>query len=708
MKQRLLGQLGRRGFFGLTFFVAAGGLAASAHAQIMVMEAAVAAPENQSNLPGFQIPIDDSLATSFSDFERHAGRGDWEKAFRALNEIPVAKRKGMLRAEKGMIVPAAHRIWEAIAELPADGREAFRVFFDAKARNLWKSLEQTKSKPQEATKIARRVFDEYFLTSVGDDAANYLGDAAFEQGDFSEANRYWKANLDHHPNTDLGERRIQVKQALALVQMGRLASFDALRKSLQQQSGQTVQLGGESVDPIPMLRRLREEPPVVAGSSSVSDPEQQPLPEGPFADDTQTAWRLQFLSDQGKQQLDNAVNSNYWYRNGMETWIPPYATAKGRVFCNWFGIVFGLDATTGKLLWRSDKFDKIHGKFSQLPHASANLEQFAVVAGKDTVLALWINPERLNYHREPFRLIAYDAETGKERWNTEKLQPLKEYSFVGEPLILGDEVLATCHKRNESKLQLRSLKLADGTENWTAELGTAQQSQNRRGNQVMPLPQLHRDGQVLHILTNNGALLAFNLAKQQLDWVLKYGTVASGNSNGVFYSGEIDTATLLHSYGVLLEQDGILYAKESDGRVIHTIDPSGPKLLWSRPIAPECVLVGVDADHLYVLGRELMAIDRQTQKLVWARRLPIEGGGLSAVVGPDSVYVSSTRGIYCINRVDGRLQNIFRGEDLGAVGAWIDTVGDRLISVSNTAITAYPLNDSTTDDSQVNTTSSGS
>src|SRR5690606_15137671 len=81
--------------------------------------------------------------------------------------------------------------------------------------------------------------------------------------------------------------------------------------------------------------------------------------------------------------------------------------------------------------------------------------------------------------------------------------------------------------------------------------------------------------------------------------------------------------------------------------------------------------------------------DRESQKLAWARRLPIEGGGLSTVIGDETLYVCSSRGIYCLDRSDGRLQTIFRGEDLGAAGAWIDVVDEKLISITNTAITAY-------------------
>ena len=677
------------------YLLLAVGVCAPVDAQILMVADSPASAEDQKNTPGFQIPVDDSLATSFSDFERHSKRGDWEKAFRSLSEIPAAKRKGMLRAPKGMIVPAGRRIWNSIARLPAEGREAFRVFYDAQARNLWKQVGQPGRKPADDEQTAVRIYEEFFLTTVGDDAANYLGDAAFEQGRFQEADRYWKAVLDHHPSTDLGELRVQVKRALALLQSGQIRQFDALLNSVAQSyPGVTVTLGGEAVDAATFLKANREAwDPASSGKGPQAGTTGRRTPSGPIPERTETAWRLQFLSDHGKEQLNSAVTSNYWYRNGMETWIPPYVVTDGKLVCNWFGIVFAIDGQTGKLQWRSDKFDKIHGQFAQLPHSNANLDQFAVAASGDVVLANWMNPERFNHYREPFRLIAFEGASGKQRWTSEKLEPLKEDSFVGVPLIIGEDAFVTSHKRNESKLVLRSLKLADGAVNWSVELGTAQKTRNQRGNELMPLPALHKEGDTLYVLTNNGALVAVDLKRQQMQWALKSGTVRSGNSDGVFYSGEIDTMTLLHSYGVLKSHNGVLYSKEVGGAAVQAVDPSGPSLLWSRPIAPEAVLVGVDDEKLYLLSRELMAIDLKSQKLVWARRLPIEGGGLNAVLGDDMVYVCSRRGIYCVSRADGRLKSIFRGEDLGAIGAWIDVVGDRLVSISNTAITAYALSE---------------
>ncbi len=687
--RELLGVVARMVYVLFSF----GCLSTLAHAQVIVAaQVGDASDEDEKNLGGFQVQVDDSMATSFKDFERFAARKDWEKAFRAIGEIPSEKRVGMLKAGGGMIVPARTRIWQVVAELPAEGREAFRVFFDAKARELLSHIDADDAEPVADIKIARQVYDEYFLTSVGDDAANLLGDAAFEQGDFRGAERYWRAILDHHPNTELGELRIQVKRAMALLRSGRGRQYAALLKDIEQRfPGETVVLGGTDVDPATFLKSLQSDSGllVVEQDSQAND---VTIAAGSLPAETPTAWRLQYLSDKGKTLMDQSVRSNYWYRNGVETYVPPFTSLGSRLICNWFGIVFAIDTTTGKLLWRSEKFDKLHSQFAQMPHSQTNIEQFAVVAGGDTVLAISLNTERLNNYREPFRLVAYELDTGKERWKSESVGPLKNESFIGQPLILGDNLLVTTHGRNESKFTLRSLKLSDGSENWSKELGTASQVQkSRRYQQQNPVPVFLQTDDAVLVLTNNGALIALDSLGKEIQWVLKFKGPPSSSGNNMFWYGNepLEDVIALHSQGAIVEEQGVAYFKEACSNELFAVDLSGPKVLWKRPVAVEAVLAGADEERLYVLTREIMAFDQETQKLQWSRRLPIAGGGLSAIVGRDTVYIFTNRGIYCLDKQNGTKKSIFRGADLESNGGWIEVVGDRLVCVSNMAVTAY-------------------
>ncbi|MCA9077088.1 MAG: PQQ-binding-like beta-propeller repeat protein [Planctomycetaceae bacterium] len=667
-------------------------LPAPTFAQLAVPAAvAVDDSDDEKSLGGFQVPVDDSVSTTFKDFERFAARNDWEKAFRAIGEIPSDKRVGMLKVGDGMIVPARQRIWQVVADLPAEGREAFRVFFDAKARELLSQIEDVDQ--AEGLKLARQIFDEYFLTSAGDDAANLLGEAAFEVGNFGEAEQYWRDILDHHPGSELSDVKLQVKRAVALLYGRRDRQFDALLKDIAQRfPGQTVVLGGEDVDPVRFLQSLQMSVLESSSHDGSEGAENEFVATGVLQEETPIAWQVQFLSDNGKKLFDQANNSNNWYQNGIETYVPPFTTRGHQLFCNWFGVVFSIDTTNGKLQWRSDKFDKLHSKFSQLPHSQCNIEQFAVVAGDDVVLAISLDPEKLNNYREPFQLMAYERDSGKQRWKSSDLSDFKQTSFVGEPLILGDNVLVTTHGQNDTKYVLRSLKLKDGGENWNKELGTAVRVQrSQRYQEQPPIPSFLKTDDAVYMLTNNGALIALDGQGKDLEWVLKFeGPPTSSNQNMFWYYNEpLADTVALHSQGAILEDEGTVYFKEAVSNELYAVDPSVPKVLWKRPLATEAVLTAVDDNQLFVLTREIMAIDRDTQRLQWARRLPIVGGGLSTVVGRDTVYVFTNRGIYCLDKQDGSQKAIFRGADLETNGGWIEVLDDRLVCVSNMTVTAY-------------------
>ena len=61
---------------------------------------------------------DEALQAAFTDFERHADRKAWEKAFTALSELPADKRTGMLEDGNGYLIAAKERIWNALVSLP--------------------------------------------------------------------------------------------------------------------------------------------------------------------------------------------------------------------------------------------------------------------------------------------------------------------------------------------------------------------------------------------------------------------------------------------------------------------------------------------------------------------------------------------------------------------------------------------------------------
>lgn len=678
------------GVFAVVFLALAAPLHRQARAQVMVMPASVdESTEESQGAPGFQVPVDEALQAAFTDFERHAGRKAWEKAFTALSELPADKRTGMLEDGNGYLIAARERIWNALVSLPPDGREAYRIFFEPRAEKLFATLpERQKQGPGEALKVIEELYDQYFLTSVGDNAADLLGDARFEQGQFEEAARCWTAILDHHPNTDLSEARLQVKRALALALSGRQTEFDALRRQVSQRyATQKVSLGGREVNPAEFLAGVRP-----AGGATVSA-DVATVPPGAPPKLVEPEWQLQFVSDRGNRQLTSAVSSNPWYRTGMETYVPVWATDGERVYCNWFGLCFAVDLASGKLLWRTEKFTQMYERFANIQQYSLNYDSFTIAAAEGVVLAVSVPADQLNNWQPQNRLIAYDAKTGAERWKSADMPGLQSAGFTGSPVISGSTALAVTHEQGQTELTLRQINLADGKELWSQKLGTAEGQTNRwRGTTMLKPPSLLLRGDRLFVLVNAGALVEFNLKTRSVASVFRFDKPPGGEGQEYYYYyAPLDEATLLHTRGALFEQDGLLYFKESGGTAMYAVDPAARKQAWKRPIKDSAQLVAMDASHCYLLSRELECIDRRTQELKWAVMLPVVGGGLSVVPAENGILVFTSRGVFEISRDNGDVTRIFRGEDLSSIGGSLRVVGGRLLCVSNRTITAYPL-----------------
>ena len=111
-------------------------------------------------------------------------------------------------------------------------------------------------------KNLERVYSAYFITSVGDNAADRLGDLYFELGRFDRAADCWLAILRDRPDTDLSPALISVKAALALSRAGRQAEFEQFASELSDRySDEKITLGGQTATPAGLLQRLLSDEP---------------------------------------------------------------------------------------------------------------------------------------------------------------------------------------------------------------------------------------------------------------------------------------------------------------------------------------------------------------------------------------------------------------------------------------------------------------
>jgi len=677
-----------------------------------VVTKAAAAPAAGTNAAvdrGFSLVFDDRLSDTLAKFDEHVQARAWEKAFRILADIPEEKWSSMLPDKNGFIRPASVRVRDAILELPADGREAYRLFFDAKARLLFDSIR--KAQKEEDVKIAKAVYDRYFITSVGDDAADRLADDYFQRGQFGEAARCWKSIFEYHPDTNLPEAKILVKRAIALYRAGAEDEFRTVRGQLERDFPTAkVVLGGHEVSAVDALKGLTPEPNEKPGADAQKSKEPLPTVFTGLVpnDDAKPVWQQRFLDENDWAAIQASVR-NYYGAPAMTAVVPPATTDGKRVFCNWLGTCFAIDVATGKTDWTSGELKSVVNRLKfnngRAVFYTTNMGQFAITLAKDTVLCVATAPNQL----DRFRLVAYDAATGKERWNADRASPtLARSSFIGTPLVEGNTVFAISHQGAESdgrfvgrmnqngqtgsnELVLHQFDLANGNEVWSLPLGTPQLVGDPDwGQQFLPIPALCLSGSRLYVLTNDGALLAINVSRRQIEWAYKYDAPATAGPRQRFFRQGGANGRHMQAAVPIAVRDRVVYFKESTSPTLYALEEDGPRLRWKWQDAEFSNLVGIDNRDIYLFSDELSAIPLKKPETRWSNRLSVDLQGLGARVGTQGVVVFTPRGLFELSKETGDVRRIFRGADLGAAGGVVLSAGKRLVCVSNMAVTAYP------------------
>ncbi|WP_417374604.1 PQQ-binding-like beta-propeller repeat protein [Gimesia maris] len=663
------------------------------NAAAVVQEAVAADGTSPHKMPGFSISVDEKKLNLLEDYERYIRHRMWEKALTSLKELSETKSTSrLLPTSDGFLIDAEDRVFQALTALPPEGREAFRLFFDGKARKQFEDLNASGRlvTPQAAAE-ARKIYSQYFLTSIGDDVADLLGNDAFEQGQFHQAARYWRAVLDHHPDSNLSEMDLNVKYALALIRNGQMEQAAATIQLISQQySDQKVTLGGDSVDPVLYLKSLMPADSEKSDNHSVattalSNRISQPLQ----MSDKQIAprWQVTYLDQAAEQAIINSQSDYYGRSKSYQTFVPPMAVDDKRAYFNFYGICFGVDLQTGKLVWRNAKFKDLGTNFNNYSfHQSSNLNQYHITVDGNYVLTTLIPQKEMNRYRACYRLIAYHRDSGKQLWQSSQTNE----SFISKPLVAGEQIYVISHQQNNKLLTLNCLQLKTGKKQWSIPLGSVVAGNSSNGMPVMPVPILRKTGDSLLILTNNGALFEIDLSTKAINWAFRYPyKVDQTNSN--YYYAAIDEEVLLHSEGQMLRDQNLVYFKEAGMDKVFALDLAAKKMLWERPIKTSAQLVGIDQKNIYLLSRELEAIDRKSHELNWAVKLPVAAGGMSALLDPEQLWVFTSRGIFEISKTNGDILEIYRGHDLSSLGGSIDFRQGLIMCVSNQAVTAYPV-----------------
>ncbi len=643
-------------------------------------------------------PASTEVKEALDDFDRFQRRGAWERAFKALYTIPEDQTLRLVDGENGFIIPVQRKRRSILTALPPQGQAAYRLFYDAEAKKLLDEAEGANE-----LKNLERVFSAYFTTSVGDDAADRLGDLYFEMGRFDRAADCWLAILRDRPDTDLSPALISVKTALALARAGRHSELEQVRSELSSRfSDERLTLGGQSGAPAELLRRLLAEEPA-ASETSRPEAHRSALPGPDLSRPVDPAWQVRFAEsiEAGMTRLE----LTQWESNSLSSAVPAVTIDGTNLFVNFLGYILAIDLESGKLLWRTGSFHHLEVQAMQPAARMIDPARFAIVASGEYVWSLARDIKDQNF-MAPYQLTCRRADNGEVLWKSSDLPDYAQFDLGGLPLLAdGKLFIAARTQANPQQGQnlpqqfVLAIQPHDGKLIWKTEVATSRQGRpmymyyNLRD--TTPQPRLIYSGGAIYIDTHLGVLARLDAESGNLEWGYGYKTDPFKGQTYFFYGYEPTEPQAAGSAPLAMSEAFLIKGMQSER--LYAVDFNRMKVLWDRPITKSSRLLGVDDHAVYFGGAELSALDLRSRQLLWATRLP--GGSLEGhvLVRPDGLWQLTPRGIFEIDPKSGEVRRIFRGKDLGA--SWGDlSLTDRwLLAISNRTISAYPRRASATE-----------
>ena len=639
----------------------------------------------------FQLPpASAEVKEALDDFERFGRRGAWERALKSLFSIPDAQSGRFIDGEHGFVIPIARKRHALLTSLPPDGQAAYQVFHDADAKKIFEEADGPNQ-----LKDLERIYSLYFTTTIGDNAADRLGDLYFELGRFDRAADTWLAVVRERPDTDLSIALVSLKAALALHRAGRSGEFAQVRADLKaKHDDESVSVGGVSGKPTEVLAKL------------VGDDAQAPIEAAkpaPSAEGTiqlgeavDVAWQTKFA--QTVEAGMTPLEATQWDNNNLSTAVPGVAVGGQTLYVNYLGYAFAVDLKTGKMLWRSASFHMLDVVAMQQQAQMIDATRFSVVASEE--LAWFVGRDLKDQNMfGPFRLTCRRAAGGDVAWKSDDLSDYATYDLFGPPLLADGKLyiiaksLHNPQQQDLAKQYVLAIRPEDGKILWKSEIGTFRQVQQMYSyynptKNSSPHPRLLLHAGSLYVDTHAGVLARLDAESGVLEWGYGYKTEAvQGQDQFFYYMPPSDPAT---ASAAPLRLGDALLVKGAKSDQIEAVDPNRMAVVWERPISKSSRVLGTDGRTIYLAGPELSALDLDSKRLLWATKVP--GGSLDArvLLRPDGIWQLTPRGVFEIDPKSGDVRRIFRGGDLGSVGGDLILTDRWLISVSNRTISAYP------------------
>lgn len=600
-------------------------------------------------------------------------QGQWVKAIQKIESLNTTDNK-LVVDERGVLRPLSAMKSALIASMPEEGR---RTFIKLNAPAAQAKLVDTLaiSDVAEQAKAFQAIVKDYALCDAAAQAALHLGDLRFEQGHFNDAAAAYRFATTH-PATTADDSALLARRLSALARSGQWSAFDELAAYARfRHESASVKIAGQDIALRLFIAQLAEARQAKSATEPIDAPTRIAMP---------TASDYEYdrmLFDEHKLKQVELAAWNRGVRPIVDYVLAPVVAAdRDRLFVLAMGQVTRLNPDTGTVLWSHGSDDETAKNLqSGIYHLPSGYHQSLTLYG-DTLLASLPNKHDISQSH----LIALDAATGQEKWNLVAALRRKNQSIVGKPLLVGDLLYFTTYATNQA-LALCTVNVHDGSSVGTVLLGKASKEVHMNAPPELS-PRLAMGQSHLFVQTNNGALIAVEPRAMKIAWAYSQKIRPSGIAI-MRQRGHPVAEPLARHTGEVVALNGLIVSKDTRTNQVVAMREHDAAVLWQAEVDPDATIVHYDNQRIYVLGKQLIALDPRTGGRIWWTPHPGNKAG-KPVFTKDACLIAGNQRLCRVDLATGKLTD-YR-EDLNQPGV-LHIIGQQLIRLTHQNIAAMRL-----------------
>jgi cellulose synthase operon protein C len=575
-----------------------------------------------------------------------------------------------------------------IAQLPPEAREIYRKRVDPTAGRWYRE-----GAGRRDAGPLRRVVEQAYCSSWGDDALELLGDLAFQDGRFGEAlSAYAQLVPDRsddpfvliHPDPSVDLARVAAKKWLCRAAADQPPSQADLAEFARRYPGAAGRLAGRTGGYATILAEaIADDRLVMPGQPDgrwptfAGSPRRTRVVPGPI-DVGQVQWRVDLEKISTARMNGGGIRGGAPVQSRPEAMLAfhPIVLGDQVLVCDGSKVLAfnlgdrpsgseGGEARPVSPAWRHDPDGaavvQVARHHSSIPRFTLTAVGHRIYARMGMSSTLYMGGRRSGFVADPgtSSIVALDWDTqGKLLWEVRSTTlelphrqaggRMQTVNFEGTPVADARNVyVAVTDHNQQTMVYVACLDAETGSKRWIRYLGTAPAEPNQfQGGFNMPMiaapspgDYRHRlltlEGSTLYYQTNLGALIALDAETGSTQWIATYPR-QEPNRFGQDSERDLNPAVV---------DEGRVLVAPGDSDSIFAFDSGSGRLLWkTEPIADDVKLshvLGVAKGRLIVTGDRVLLFDVRDGKLagVWpdSANKSLEGYGRGLLAG-DLIY----------------------------------------------------------------------